>query len=135
MKVKYEVSGMTCAACAARVEKAARQVQGVISADVNLLSGKLVVELEDLSVSAVVAASVSESGYPTRVEQSGCDNANEVKSAKSDTKMRLFISAAFLVVLMYFTMGHMLGLPMPAWYHGVENAMTASLLQLLLTKF
>ena len=133
MKVKYEVSGMTCAACAARVEKAARQVQGVISADVNLLSGKLVVELEDLSVSAVVAASVSEAGYPTRVEQSGCDNANEVKSGKSDTKMRLFISAAFLVVLMYFTMGHMLGLPMPAWYHGVENAMTASLLQLLLT--
>ena len=133
MKLKFEVTGMTCAACSARVEKVTAGVPGVEQVEVNLLRGSMVVQVQDVSARALIEAAVQKAGY-------GATLAGEKKqvSVQKDTTLqqmrrRIICSFAFWVVLMYFTMGHMLGLPLPGWYHGLENAMTAALLQLLLT--
>ena len=134
MTIKFQVNGMTCAACSARVEKVSRNVPGVQTAQVNLLAGTMVVTAGE-DVSAQVIEAVRHAGYEASVQ----GEARQKKEApKNDTtlgemKKRIIGSAVFLAVLMYFTMGHMLGLPMPGWYHGIENALTAALLQLLLT--
>lgn len=135
MRTKLKVEGMTCAACSARVEKTARQVNGVKNAEVNLLAGSMVITADsDEAVQAVISA-VSNAGYETSIY-----GKKQEKSAKSQNsqlmnqmKIRIFGSAACLAVLMYFTMGHMIGLPLPNWYSGPENALVAVLLQLLLT--
>ena len=133
MKLQFDVTGMTCAACSARVEKVSRAVSGVNKADVNLLAGKLTVE-SDADVSAAIEQAVVDAGY-------GIAPAGKKKSiqtapaedALKEMKKRIIGSAVFLVILMYFAMGHMVGLPMPSWYTGKENALVAALLQFLLT--
>ena len=130
MKLKFDVTGMTCAACSARVEKVTAAIEGVEQVEVNLLAGSMTVEAEENKVAAIEQA-VKNAGY-------GANLAGRKKEApKNDDlrkmKIRIISSAAFLVVLMYFTMGHMVGLPMPGWYHGRENAITAALLQMFLT--
>ena len=133
MQIRFDVGGMTCAACSARVEKVSSSVPGVQRAEVNLLKGTMVVYTEDLSVSEAVIRAVEQAGYTASVS----GNKKLVSSQKNDPlkemMIRLVVSAVFLVVLMYFTMGHMLGLPLPSWYHGVENAVVAALVQLFLT--
>ncbi|MBO5867354.1 MAG: heavy metal translocating P-type ATPase, partial [Oscillospiraceae bacterium] len=133
MEYKFQVTGMTCAACSARVEKVTRQVSGVESADVNLLAGTMVVNAENEAVLDLIVKAVEGAGYgisakdkkPEKKERTG----DEIRALKE----RIIYSVVFLVVLMYFTMGHMIGLPMPHWYHGKENAVVAALLQLFLT--
>ncbi len=126
---------MTCAACSARVEKVASAVAGVDKAEVNLLKGKLVVEAQSDAVTAEVIRAVEHAGYQASLE--GTRQPQKTDGTQQDAlkqmKTRILWSAAFLIVLMYFTMGHMVGLPMPGWYHGLENAVVAALLQLLLT--
>ena len=134
MKLQFTVTGMTCAACSARVEKVTRSIDGVHKADVNLLAGTMAVEAKDKEAAQKIIAAVTAAGY-------GASLAGEKPPVKEDNqdnalkemKTRIVWSAAFLVVLMYFTMGHMVGLPVPHWYHGVENALVAVLLQLFLT--
>ena len=134
MKLNFQVTGMTCAACSARVEKVTAQVVGVKKADVNLLAGTMTVETDDPSVSDAIINAVSNAGYNARIVG---EKQNVASAAPADHQQqmlrRLIVSGVFLVVLMYFTMGHMLGFPLPGWYHGTENAMTATLLQFLLT--
>ena len=135
MVLKFNVTGMTCAACSARVEKVSRAVQGVQKADVNLLAGTMVVTA-DSDVSAAIIQAVQKAGYNASVQGDAPKKADKIApmdSALADMKHRLIWSAAFLIVLMYFTMGHMVGLPVPSWYHGMENAVVAGLLQLCLT--
>ena len=130
MKLKFEVTGMTCAACSARVEKVTKAVAGVADAQVNLMGGSMVVEAETDVKDAVIHAVVN-AGYGARLAGEKAPTPTE-----DDTKgklTRLIVSGAFLLVLMYFTMGHMVGLPVPGWYHGTENALVAALLQLCLT--
>ncbi len=134
MKIKFYVSGMSCAACSARVEKVTKQVPGVSSAEVNLLAGTMVVQAENDAVIQPVLKAVSDAGYCATAAQA----APAVKKPQNDgqiqqMKNRIIMSALFLVVLMYFTMGHMVGLPMPSWYMGTGNALVAALLQFLLT--
>ena len=134
MKLRFQITGMTCAACSARVEKVAAQIPGVKNAEVNLLKGSLVVEAENDSVVMSIVSAVEKAGYGAIPENSV---RNEEKSEENTeliaVKRRIILSAVFLTVLMYFTMGHMIHLPLPHWYHGSENLMTASLIQLLLT--
>lgn len=130
MELKYNITGMTCAACSARVEKVAGQLSGVRKAEVNLLAGTLTVEA-DSDVSLQIIDAVQKAGY--RASPMGDKKVNLPKSNLQSMKTRIVISAVFLAVLMYFTMGHMVGLPAPGWYHGRENALTAALLQLFLT--
>lgn len=134
MILKFKVDGMTCAACSARVEKVSRGVSGVKSADVNLLAGSMRLEA-DSDVSEQVIAAVASAGYQVRREGGQPQKKPELPAdnALKQMKQRIIWSAVFLAVLMYFTMGHMLHLPVPHWYHGQNNALVAALLQFFLT--
>ena len=130
VKLKFEITGMTCAACSARVEKVTKAVAGVVDVQVNLMGGTMVVEAETDVKDAVIHA-VENAGYGARL--AGEKAPTSAKDDSKDKKNRLIASAVFLLVLMYFTMGHMVGVPMPSWYHGIENALVAALLQFCLT--
>ena len=131
MKLRFKVAGMSCAACSSRVEKVTEAIPAVKRVEVNLLSGSMTVEAEQ-DVSAEIIRVVSESGYTTTVFGVK-EEKNKVDDSIKVIRNRIIYSAVFLIVLMYFTMGHMIGLRAPHWYHGTENAMTAALVQLLLT--
>ena len=135
MKKKFHVTGMTCAACSARVEKVTGQISGVRSVEVNLLAGSMVVDLEDETVVSRIVSAVQKAGYGAAPVGQQVKKAAEPKpdDAMKGMKQRIIGSFVFLGVLMYFTMGHMVGLPAPHWYHGTENALVAALLQFFLT--
>ena len=133
MELKFDISGMTCAACSSRVEKITSQINGVQKVDVNLLSGKMVVQANDDSITDEIISAIQHAGYGASVS-GGHKNTVVVKEdAHKNTKKRIIYSGVFLAVLMYFTMGHMVGLPVPGWYHSTENALIAVLIQLFLT--
>ena len=133
MELKFQVTGMTCAACSARVEKVAKQVPGVSDAQVNLLAGSLTVQAENTSVADAVIQAVVNAGYGATLPGAESKQEKSVDLGLGAMKVRIVFSAAFLLVLMYFTMGHMIGLPVPDWYHGAQNALVAALLQFFLT--
>ena len=133
MKLKFDVTGMTCAACSARVEKVTSAVPGVERVEVNLLRGSMVVETADPAVQSRIEAAVKKAGYGASLSGQKKVETNHNNDDLKRMKIRIIGSAIFLIVLMYFTMGHMIGLPQPGWYHGLESAMTAALLQLFLT--
>ena len=136
MNLKFKVTGMTCAACSARVEKVTRAVPGVNKAEVNLLAGSMQVEASDAQVAEKIIQAVTKAGYGASLPgqekvESPKDNGQD--SAMKEMKVRIIGSFLCLGVLMYFTMGHMVGLPEPHWYHGLENALVAALVQFFLT--
>lgn len=137
MKLKFNVTGMTCAACSARVEKVTNAVPGVEKAEVNLLAGTMQVEAASEEVTAAIIQAVQKAGYGAAVpgEQKTVkkEEKNPQEDALKEMKKRIIGSSICLIVLMYFTMGHMVGLPAPHWYHGIENALVAALLQFFLT--
>ena len=133
----YDVTGMSCAACSARVEKAVNGVEGVTSCAVSLLTNSMTVE-GDVSPEAVVAA-VEKAGYGASLQVRGEAKASAAAedSALKDTETprmikRLVVSIVFLLVLMYFSMGHMMwGWPVPSFMEGNHVAM--GILQMLLS--
>ncbi|HIR31117.1 MAG TPA: heavy metal translocating P-type ATPase [Candidatus Faecousia faecavium] len=134
MKLKFTVGGMTCAACSARVQKVASQVPGVRKAEVNLLAGSMQIEAESPDVAQAVIQAVQNAGYQASIQGSAPQKEAAPKNdALKEMKRRILGSAVCLVVLMYFTMGHMVGLPAPHWYHGEQNALVAALTQFFLT--
>lgn len=135
MKLKFTVTGMTCAACSARVEKVTREIENVSAVEVNLLSGKMTVEAADKAVASQIINAVEAAGYGAALQgnQKQPQEADKQKIAMKEMKIRIIGSFVFLAILMYFTMGHMVGLPVPSWYHGKENALVAALLQFFLT--
>ena len=137
MKLKFQVTGMTCAACSARVEKVTGAVAGVEKAEVNLLAGTMQVQTQDPEIAADIIRAVQDAGYNAMLQGEKKEIKREEKNPAEDQlkemKKRIIGSSVCLVVLMYFTMGHMVGLPAPSWYHGVENALVAALLQFFLT--
>ncbi len=132
MKLDFNVTGMTCAACSARVEKVTKAVAGVEKAEVNLLAGKLRVYASS-DVTPEIEKAVRDAGYGIAKPNEKKKEAAPADTGLKEMKRRILFSAVFLVILMYFTMGHMLHLPLPDWYHGTSNAMTAALLQFMLT--
>ena len=137
MKLKFTVTGMTCAACSARVEKVARAVPGVEKAEVNLLAGSLQVETHSPDIAPAIIQAVTNAGYgaslPGGKKTAKPEEKAPAEAALKEMKTRILGSSLCLVILMYFTMGHMVGLPAPHWYHGTENALVAALLQFFLT--
>ena len=134
---QYNVAGMSCAACSARVEKAVRKVPGVTSCSVSLLTNSMGVE--GTATPAAIVQAVQEAGYgasPKAVAAAQAASANADLDALADhetpkLKRRLFASLGFLLVLMYFSMGHMMwGWPLPHFFDGNHVAM--GLVQLLL---
>ncbi len=141
MKRKFAVTGMTCSACSAHVEKAVRKLEGVDTVAVNLLQNNMTVEYDEARVDAnQIIAAVEHAGYGAHLSgvQSG-ENRNASRGedpAKAEIrqmKMRLWVSIAFMLPLFYISMGHMMGLPLPHFFHGTENAITFAFTQLLLT--
>ncbi len=135
MKLKFTVTGMTCAACSARVEKVTRAVDGVENAEVNLLGGSMTVEAVSDAVTEQIIQAIKNAGYGAAAagQKTQTKPENTQNEQMEGMKRRIIGSAVFLAVLMYFTMGHMVGLPVPHWYHGQANALVAGLLQLFLT--
>lgn len=134
---QYNVTGMSCAACSARVEKAVKKVPGVTSCSVSLLTNSMGVE--GTASPAAILSAVQEAGYgasPKNVSASKASDASADLDALADRetpklKRRLIASLGFLLVLMYFSMGHMMwGWPLPHWFDGNHVAM--GLVQLLL---
>ena len=139
MKQRFDVTGMSCSACSAHVEKAVSRVPGIDTVQVNLLQNSMTVEYADGAVDEkTIIDAVTEAGYGASVKgQEVKKAANEVqKKASDDTramKHRLLWSIVFLVVLMYVSMGHMLGFPLPGILTGHENVMIFALTQFILT--
>ena len=134
---QYNVTGMSCAACSARVEKAVKKVPGVTSCSVSLLTNSMGVE--GTASPAAILSAVQEAGYgasPKNASSSKASDASADLDALADhetpkLKRRLIASLGFLLVLMYFSMGHMMwGWPLPHWFDGNHVAM--GLVQLLL---
>ena len=134
---QYNVTGMSCAACSARVEKAVKKVPGVTSCSVSLLTNSMGVE--GTASPAAILSAVQEAGYgasPKSASASKTSDASADLDALADRetpklKRRLIASLGFLLVLMYFSMGHMMwGWPLPHWFDGNHVAM--GLVQLLL---
>ena len=133
---QYNVTGMSCAACSARVEKAVSKVPGVISCSVSLLTNSMGVE--GTASSDEIIRAVLDAGYGASLKGASGQqmSASAAEEALEDhetpvLKRRLIASIGFLLVLMYFSMGHMMwGWPLPAWFDGNHVAM--GLVQLLL---
>lgn len=148
----FDVTGMTCAACSARVEKTTNAVEGVQRASVNLLKNSMEVEFDDdvdpSQVAIAIEAAVEKAGYgafPRAFGQdalsdgtargaTGAQNAavNAAQKERAQMKRRLVASLVFMVPLFYISMGHMLGWPLPSMLIGTENAMVYSLTLFLL---
>ena len=131
---QYNVTGMSCAACSARVEKAVSKVDGVTSCSVNLLMNSMGVEGTASPESIIAAVEAAGYGASLKNAPSAAKAAQKEEIKDKETpkmKKRLAASVVFLVVLMYFSMGHMVGLPLPSYFVGDHAAV--GLVELLLT--
>ena len=142
MKVKFSVEGMSCAACSASVERVSKRVEGVMNAEVNLLAKTLVVECEKDTpelrqkiITAVEKAGFTAAPADQKTEEAAIikEDKKKERSEAENMKRRLIASVAIFAVLMYLTMGHMVGLPVPRVFHGTENLVVFAFTQLLLT--
>ncbi len=142
MKLKFNVEGMSCAACSASVERVVRRIEGVGAASVNLLAKLLVVDTDvtDGELAEKICTAVAKAGFSatlienkTKTAKEKPEDDNKSDAATAEMRIRLFVSIGFLAVLMYLTMGHMLGLPTPHLFHKTEGAVVFAFLQFLLT--
>lgn len=142
-KEQFNVTGMTCAACSARVEKAVGRLPGVDKIAVNLLKNSMVVEYDETALDTQkIIGVVTEAGYGASLKESAQQgkaakamqaSANDIARQEYEAvKKRLKFSLVFAVPLSYISMGHMMGWPLPEIFLGVENAMIFSLTLLLL---
>ena len=132
MTEKFVVTGMTCAACAAHVERAANSVPGVRDASVNLMLGTLTCQRDDSVDPAAIVSAVTAAGYGAAPESEVRRDLRAEQDASANAMgRRLLWSAVCLVPLFYLSMGHMMGLPVPAFMH--TEPLLAGILLLVLT--
>lgn len=138
MKKRYPVTGMTCAACAARVEKAARAVDGVADVSVNLLKNTMEVEasadIDERTLRSSLAGALEHAGYGLAgAERASSSGGSDVADDETlALKRRLIASVVFAVPLMYCSMAPMFALPLPSFFVGAENALVYALFLFLL---
>lgn len=135
MKKKFDVKGMTCAACQAHVLKAVEKLEGVKDVNVNLLNNSMDVDFDE-SVCSInnIEQSVKKAGYEANVKDNNISKQVNKSSKDNDYQLtKLIISFIFLLVLMYVSMGHMINAPMPWFLVGEENALIFAFTQFLLT--
>lgn len=137
MKKKFDVTGMTCSACSAHVEKSVSKLEGVQCVNVNLLQNSMVVEYDDNALDTTdIIHAVESGGYGASVQgETKTQEAPKNVAAEEmhHMKRRLIASFCFLIPLFYISMGHMMGAPLPAILLGDENVMIFALTQLFLT--
>lgn len=139
MKQKFNVTGMTCSACSAHVTKAVEKLPGVSSVNVNLLGGSMLVEYDPGAESPEsIIAAVDDAGYGAALPASkGGAKADAAPAVDMEAellgmKRRFVISLCFLLPLFYIAMGHMMGWPLPHFFHDSRNALSFALIQFLL---
>lgn len=140
MQEKYNVTGMTCAACQARVQKSVSNLTGVQECNVNLLKNSMVVTYDDKNVnSGQIIAAVEKAGYGASLQQVkgklAAQAVSPVETAKKEyeaMRRRVIWSFVFTIPLFYISMGHMLGWPLPGVFLGTENSMVYALTLFLL---
>lgn len=137
MKQKFDVTGMTCSACSAHVEKSVSKLEGVRCVNVNLLQNSMVVEYDDNALGTTdIIHAVESGGYGASVQGETKTQETPKNVAAEEMhhmKRRLIASFCFLIPLFYISMGHMMGAPLPAILLGDENVMIFALTQLFLT--
>lgn len=137
MKQKFDVTGMTCSACSAHVEKSVSKLEGVQCVNVNLLQNSMVVEYDDNALGTTdIIHAVESGGYGASVQGETKTQETPKNVAAEEMhhmKRRLIASFCFLIPLFYISMGHMMGAPLPAILLGDENVMIFALTQLFLT--
>ncbi len=137
MKQKFDVSGMTCSACSAHVEKSVNKLAGILSVNVNLLQNSMMVEYEEQKLTdEEIIKAVEQGGYGAKVhgsEKAAISGENIAQAEMDSMKKRLIWSFVFLIPLFYISMGHMMGMPLPHILLGQENMMSFALTQLFLT--
>ena len=143
MKEKFDVTGMTCSACSSRVEKCVSKLEGVKEVSVNLLTNSMQVEFNDAVIQEQgIIDAVVHAGYGASVQGKKETFSGKQKTRKEGTdpvkehleymKKRTIWSFIFLIPLMYVSMGHMIGLPLPGFLHGTVNAVGFAMTQFLL---
>ena len=137
MQRKFSIEGMSCAACAARIEKAVKKTEGVREVQVNLLTNSMQVDYEEGTASdQEIIAAVEHAGYAAHLPRQSAEEAprekGEIQDAVQDMKRRVIWSFVCLVPLFYISMGHMANWPLPGILLGHENALIFALTQFLL---
>lgn len=142
-KEKFDVTGMTCSACSSRVEKCVSKLSGAEKVSVNLLTNSMQVEYdENVLQEGQIIDAVVKAGYGASVQGEGTvkqeaakgsvgGSSSPVEEQIRNMKMRLIVSFVFLIPLMYVSMGHMVGLPLPAFLEGAENGVSFAFTQFL----
>ena len=139
MKQKFDVTGMTCSACSAAIEKKVGKINGVKNATVNLLNNCLIADYdENLTNNTEIVEAVKSLGYGAEVsENKATQEKLEFKSVNASKepslKLRFILSLIFLIPLMIISMGHMLGMPLPNFFNPKTNPSNFALIQLVLT--
>ena len=139
MKQKFNVTGMTCTACSAHVEKAVCQVPGVDQVNVNLLGNSMLVEYEDgVTDAAHIIQAVESAGYGASLPRpegtkAAAPGGSTMGAEAAGMKRRFCSSLVFLIPLFYLAMGHMMGWPLPAFFHDPGNVFVVAFIQFLLT--
>lgn len=141
-KEKFDITGMSCSACSSRVEKCVSQIEGVSKVSVNLLTNSMQVEYEEKLKEDKIIETVIRAGYGISIHndtnvETYLEGKNEeinlpVEKQLTEIKTRLVGSFLFLIPLMYLSMGHMIGLPIPSFLYGLKNAVGFALTQFLL---
>ena len=143
-KDHFDVTGMSCAACSARVEKSVAKLPGIKEVSVNLLKNSMTVEYDEAALTSDgIVEAVVKAGYGASLREEKGSAGPRAKAAPSPVDIakqeyekiwrRLMASVVFAVPLFYISMGHMMGWPLPAFFHGTENAMIFALTLFLLT--
>ena len=138
-KTKFNVTGMTCAACSAHVEKSVRKLEGVAEVAVNLLGNNMTVDYDEKALSPQqIIQAVEQGGYGAYLPQTkggGAPQQSAVEQAQAEIKQmkfRLVVSFVFMIPLFYLSMGHMMDWPLPSLFLGHENALIFAFTQFLL---
>ncbi len=138
---KFQVTGMTCSSCSSTVERHVKKMDGVQDVTVNLLSNTMTVSYDETQVDdQKIINTVVKAGYQAALIQkekqkrvSASAETTPIEQDMKNMKMRLIVSFVCLVPLMYISMGHMFGVPIPSFFTGNENALSFSMMQFLLT--
>ncbi len=137
MKQKFDITGMSCSACSAAVERSVNRLEGIISCEVSLLTNSMTVVFDEKSTDEQqIISAVTSAGYSAAVHETAKkEKQNTVKHDDrfKEMKTRLIVSFACLIPLMYVAMGHMISLPLPSFLTGIKNGVSFALIQFLLT--
>lgn len=129
---KFNIEGMSCAACSANVEKMTKKLAGVQRADVNLLQKSMLCEFDETKTTiSDIISTIEKLGFTASI-QTQKETKIEIESKFTNIKVRLIISIVFLALLMYISMGHMINLPLTKIFHIPENALVYVFLQFIL---